>query len=169
MFGKNISQKKTRPLARSRRWSSFHKISWTMKDATKNTTSWFPSLKVKNGILIIMAYYNTQWIIELPSLKLTHVIYDIYDDDTTLPETNSSPLKIGRNPKGKDHLPTTNLQVRAVSFREGNPPKKKQTKVQQFSFGKSQKLAQRCTKLIISQNKWNAHSWSYLHTSTLNI
>ena len=37
----------------------------------------------------------------------------------TLPETNSSPLKIGQNPKGK-HLPTINFQVRkAVSFREG--------------------------------------------------
>ena len=38
----------------------------------------------------------------------------------TLPETNSSPLKLGQNPKGKDHLPTIHFQVRkAVSFREG--------------------------------------------------
>ena len=28
----------------------------------------------------------------------------------TLPETNSSPLKLGRNPKGKDHLPTIHFQ-----------------------------------------------------------
>ena len=29
----------------------------------------------------------------------------------TLPETNSSPLKIGRSPKGKDGLSTINFQV----------------------------------------------------------
>ena len=37
----------------------------------------------------------------------------------TLPETNSSPLKIGQAPKGKPSLPTNNFQGRAVSFREG--------------------------------------------------
>ena len=35
------------------------------------------------------------------------------------PQTNSSPLKIGRAPKGNDHLPTMHFQGRAVSFREG--------------------------------------------------
>ena len=39
---------------------------------------------------------------------------------STLPETNSSQLKIGPNPKGKDRLPTIHFQVQAVSFREGN-------------------------------------------------
>ena len=29
----------------------------------------------------------------------------------TLPDTNSSPLKIGQNPKGEDHLPTIHFQV----------------------------------------------------------
>ena len=39
---------------------------------------------------------------------------------STLPKTNSSPLQIGRNPKRKDHLPTTNFAREfAVSFREG--------------------------------------------------
>ena len=51
-------------------------------------------------------------------------------------ETNSSPLKKGRNPKWKDGLPTIHFQVRAVSFGEGvlsyciftnPPPKKKHT------------------------------------------
>ena len=37
----------------------------------------------------------------------------------TLPETNSSPLNIGY-PKKKFHLPTTDFQVQAVSFRECN-------------------------------------------------
>ena len=37
----------------------------------------------------------------------------------TLPETNSSPLKIGRAPKGNDRTPTIHFQVLAVSFREG--------------------------------------------------
>ncbi len=40
--------------------------------------------------------------------------------EPTLPQTNSSPLKIGQNaPKGKDHLPTIDFQGQAaVSFRE---------------------------------------------------
>ena len=37
----------------------------------------------------------------------------------TLPETNSSHLKIGRAPKGNHHIPTIHFQVRFVSFREG--------------------------------------------------
>ena len=37
----------------------------------------------------------------------------------TLPETNSSPLKIGRIPIGKDAIPTIHFQGQAVSFREG--------------------------------------------------
>ena len=36
----------------------------------------------------------------------------------TLPETNSSPLKIGRAPKGNDLIATIHFQVQAVSFRE---------------------------------------------------
>ena len=40
----------------------------------------------------------------IPSLKLTA----------------RSPLKIGRNPRGKDHLPIIQIQGRAVTFREGN-------------------------------------------------
>ena len=37
----------------------------------------------------------------------------------SLPETNISPLKIGRNPKGKDHLPTTHFQgLLLLVFRE---------------------------------------------------
>ena len=36
-----------------------------------------------------------------------------------LPETNSLHLKIGRNPKGNDHIPTIHFQVRTVSFRGG--------------------------------------------------
>ena len=41
---------------------------------------------------------------------------------TTLPETNSSPLKIGRAPIGKDRIPTIHFQVfqLPVSFREGS-------------------------------------------------
>ena len=40
----------------------------------------------------------------------------------TLPETNSSPLKIGRNPKRKlvTSITTIHFQVQTVSFREGN-------------------------------------------------
>ncbi len=38
----------------------------------------------------------------------------------TLPETNSSHLKIGRAPKGNDSIPNIHFQVRTVSFREGN-------------------------------------------------
>ena len=38
----------------------------------------------------------------------------------TLPETNSSPLKIGL-PIGKACIPTIIFQGQAVSFREGNP------------------------------------------------
>ena len=37
----------------------------------------------------------------------------------TLPETNGSPLKIGRNPIGKACIPTIHFQGRAVSLREG--------------------------------------------------
>ena len=47
----------------------------------------------------------------------------------TLPKTNSSHLKIGRAPKGKNRLAKIHFQVLclAVSFREGNsPPPKKQ-------------------------------------------
>ena len=36
----------------------------------------------------------------------------------TLPETNSSHLKI--SPIGKDRIPTIHFQVQAVSFREGD-------------------------------------------------
>ncbi len=36
----------------------------------------------------------------------------------TLPETNSSPLKIGRAPKGNNRIPTIHFQVPAVSFTE---------------------------------------------------
>ena len=36
------------------------------------------------------------------------------------PETNSSHLKIGRAPIGKDCLPTIHFHWQAVSFREGN-------------------------------------------------
>ena len=42
-------------------------------------------------------------------------------DCNTLPETNSSPLKIGRAPKGNDRIPTINFQGRFVSFRDGKP------------------------------------------------
>ena len=40
----------------------------------------------------------------------------------TLPETNSSPLRMGRAPKRKVHLPTIHFQglLLAVSFKEGN-------------------------------------------------
>ena len=38
-----------------------------------------------------------------------------------LPETNSTKaLKMDRNPKGKDRLPKSNFQGRAVGFREGS-------------------------------------------------
>ena len=36
----------------------------------------------------------------------------------TLPETNVAP-KIGRNPIGKDRIPTIHFQGRTISFREG--------------------------------------------------
>ncbi len=42
----------------------------------------------------------------------------------TRPETNSSHLKIGWASK-KTGIPTIHFQVRAVSFREGKPPKTK--------------------------------------------
>ena len=41
----------------------------------------------------------------------------------TLPETSSSPLKIGRNPKGNSSEPTPVFQVRTVSFREATSQK----------------------------------------------
>ena len=37
----------------------------------------------------------------------------------TLPETNSSPVKIGRAPKGNSVFQPPFFQVRAASFREG--------------------------------------------------
>ena len=37
----------------------------------------------------------------------------------TLPKTNSSPLKIGRNPIGNHCIPTIHFQVQFVSFKEG--------------------------------------------------
>ena len=43
-------------------------------------------------------------------------------DINTIPETNSSPLKIGRAPKGNDRIPTIHSQVlktRWLRFREG--------------------------------------------------
>ena len=40
----------------------------------------------------------------------------------TLPKTNSLPLKMGRNRKGKDRLPTINFQGWFVSFRDGSCP-----------------------------------------------
>ena len=36
-----------------------------------------------------------------------------------LPETNSSPLKIGRAPKGNDPIPTIHFQVRTASLPDG--------------------------------------------------
>ena len=39
---------------------------------------------------------------------------------STLPETNSLPLKIGPGPKRKFNLPTIDFQGRFVSFRKGN-------------------------------------------------
>ena len=46
---------------------------------------------------------------------------------TGLPETPSSPLTIGRAPKGKDRRPNIHFWVRAVSFREGKNRAKKNT------------------------------------------
>ncbi len=43
-------------------------------------------------------------------------ILEIY----TLPKFNSSPLKIGRAPKGNDRLPTTIFQGRDVKLRGGD-------------------------------------------------
>ena len=40
-------------------------------------------------------------------------------EESTLPETDSSHLKIGRAPKGNDRIPTIHFQGRAVSFKEG--------------------------------------------------
>ena len=48
--------------------------------------------------------------------------FALQKNSPTLPETNSSPLKIGRNPKGNDRIPTINFQVRALSFGEGKSP-----------------------------------------------
>ena len=42
----------------------------------------------------------------------------------TVPEANKSPLKIGRDPKGIDRIPTIHFQVQTVGFREGKNPKK---------------------------------------------
>ncbi len=38
----------------------------------------------------------------------------------TLPETNSSPLKIGKGPQKGHSIPTIHFQVRTVSFEEGS-------------------------------------------------
>ena len=38
---------------------------------------------------------------------------------STLPRTNSSPLKIGRNFKGNDRIPNIHLRCENISFREG--------------------------------------------------
>ena len=43
----------------------------------------------------------------------------VAEEKVTLPETNSSHLKIGRTPKGNDRIPTIHFQGRTVSFREG--------------------------------------------------
>ena len=42
-----------------------------------------------------------------------------YNQHLTLPETNSSPLKISQNPKGQLYLPTIKFLGRTLSFREG--------------------------------------------------
>ena len=44
---------------------------------------------------------------------------DPFTSRCTLPETNSSHLKIGRNPKGKDHLPTIHFQVQTCCSFQG--------------------------------------------------
>ena len=38
--------------------------------------------------------------------SFTPMTMELYNPTYTLPETNKSPLKLGRNPKGKDRLPT---------------------------------------------------------------
>ena len=55
--------------------------------------------------------------VELVLLGLVLVVLGIIV--TTLPETNSSPLKIGRAPKGNDRIPTIHFQVRKCSFQGG--------------------------------------------------
>ena len=66
---------------------------------------------------------------ELMMYHHTHVIL-------TLPETNSSPLKIGRAPKGKDRLPTIHFQGRTVSFREANSCRHLRTSIGSLHMGK---------------------------------
>ena len=40
-----------------------------------------------------------------------------------LPKNNSSPLKIGRAPRGNDRIPSIHFQVQTVSESKGNPSK----------------------------------------------
>ena len=61
------------------------------------------------------------WLESLGCFLPVHSMGLAYLPTFTLLETNSSPLKIGRNPIGKACLPTINFEVRTVSFRECTP------------------------------------------------
>ena len=50
-------------------------------------------------------------------VKKVHAHSPPLSKETTLPKTNSSHLKIGRNPIGKDRIPTIHFQGRTASFR----------------------------------------------------
>ena len=72
--------------------------------------------------------WKNQWLGEILGPLPRHELMTIFSHQIpqwfggkTLPETDSSSLKIGRVPKGKDRLPSIHFQVRALSFRQGIP------------------------------------------------
>ena len=65
------------------------------------------------------------WGLSMLTKNMGYLLINYYIGDLTTQlcgeytQTNSSHLKIGRIPKGNDHLPTINFRVRFGSFREG--------------------------------------------------
>ncbi len=80
----------------------------TRKDSQNLSPPQSPS---SSSFAVLPHSCNTRWRVGLP--------WKVFWFCITLAKTNSSPLKIGRNPKGKDCFPTIHFQGPAVSFREG--------------------------------------------------
>ncbi len=67
-------------------------------DTQQNGHFWDPKKTSKMTFGVQNAGIESSW-------KFNHNL------DSTLPETNSSPLKIGRAPKGKNRIPTIHFQL----------------------------------------------------------
>ena len=84
--------------------------------------------------------------------KITRTLFSNGENSRlTLPETNSSHLKMGRAPKERS-IPTIHFQVRAVSFREGS---KKIADEKLNTLVKNEKPSQ----LFVSQLEMKTQNW----------